>query len=276
MAADLISKKTRSVLREMLAGRTLRIIHDEFEAAGVLPDASYQPPFSSERRLRIEQFYRGMDFSKPQDRDRFLEICESFLRGADTGAEDELLHWLERDGIAMENGRLRPVSIAPMIEELRAATASMDMSHLAGLIDRMCRSVDSDPDLAIGTAKDLVESTAKSIMAERGKEVVGSPDLTDLVKRVRTELSLIPEGIQEEAKGRDIIKRVLSSFASVVQGLAELRGLYGSGHGRHGRSSGLKARHARLATGAAATLATFLFETHIERQAPDQDRRDHT
>jgi len=52
---------------------------------------------------------------------------------------------------------------------------------------------------------------------------------------------------------------------TVVQGLGELRNLNGTGHGRGGRTKGLGARHARLAVGAAATLATFFFETHQER-----------
>ena len=46
--------------------------------------------------------------------------------------------------------------------------------------------------------------------------------------------------------------------------LAELRGLYGTGHGKHGKASGLNARHAKLAVGASSTLAIFLFETHKE------------
>ena len=45
----------------------------------------------------------------------------------------------------------------------------------------------------------------------------------------------------------------------------ELRNLYGTGHGRDGRFIGLKPRHAKLAVGAAATLGTFLLETHLER-----------
>ena len=50
-------------------------------------------------------------------------------------------------------------------------------------------------------------------------------------------------------------------------GLAELRGLYGTGHGKHGKTSGLSPRHAKLAVGAAATLATFLFQTHMETKS---------
>jgi hypothetical protein len=55
------------------------------------------------------------------------------------------------------------------------------------------------------------------------------------------------------------------ALATVSQSLAELRNLYGTGHGKGGRTKGLSPRHAKLAVGAAATLAVFLFETHKER-----------
>ena len=64
--------------------------------------------------------------------------------------------------------------------------------------------------------------------------------------------------------GSDIIKRLLSNLGTIGNGLAELRGLYGTGHGKHGKTSGLSARHAKLAVGAATPLATFLFDTHKE------------
>ena len=67
------------------------------------------------------------------------------------------------------------------------------------------------------------------------------------------------------AKGTETIQRLLSNLGAVAQGLSELRNLYGTGHGKHGKAKGLFARHARLAVGAAATLATFLLETHEDR-----------
>lgn len=57
----------------------------------------------------------------------------------------------------------------------------------------------------------------------------------------------------------------MSNLGTIAQGLGELRNLYGTGHGRTGATRGLKPRHARLAVGSAATLATFLLETHEER-----------
>jgi hypothetical protein len=122
--------------------------------------------------------------------------------------------------------------------------------------------VDSDPALAIGTAKELIETCCRTILAERGKSIAGTPDLPQLTKETLRELKLVPEGVPEQAKGREVIKRILSNLSTVVQGISEIRNLYGTGHGKHGKTQPIKPRHAKLAIGAAATLATFLFETH--------------
>jgi hypothetical protein len=58
------------------------------------------------------------------------------------------------------------------------------------------------------------------------------------------------------------------NLATLVQGSAELRNAYGTGHGRsqmQARRQRLTPRHARLAVGSAATLGVFLYETHEER-----------
>jgi hypothetical protein len=134
--------------------------------------------------------------------------------------------------------------------------------HLAEQIRRMEASVETDPSLAIGTAKELIETCCKTILAERRGSVPGTPDIPTLTKATLKELKLVPEGVPNAARGAETIKRVLSNLSTIGQGLAELRSLYGTGHGQHGSASGLTARHAKLAVGAAATLTVFLFETH--------------
>jgi hypothetical protein len=125
-------------------------------------------------------------------------------------------------------------------------------------------SVDADPGLAIGTAKELIETVCKTILTERGKTISGTPDIPTLTKETFKALKLVPDDVPDAAKGSEVIKRLLSNLGTVGNGLAELRGLYGSGHGKHAQASGLKPRHAKLAVGAASSLATFLFETHLD------------
>lgn len=147
---------------------------------------------------------------------------------------------------------------------LKEAAVVLDAKHLAEQIRRMEKSIDSDPALAIGTAKELIETCCKTILAERGKPVVGTPDVPALTKDTLKELKLVPEGVPDSGRGSDVIRRLLQNLGTIGNNLAELRGLYGTGHGKHGEFEGLSPRHARLAVGAASALVNFLFETHKE------------
>ena len=104
MAADRVSRKTPTVLRELLVGTTLRFIDDEFQSAGLMPDEDFEPPISGARRSRVEQYYHRMDFAEKEDADRLLLVCESMFHSG--GQFSRLLTWLERDGYRMDGGRL--------------------------------------------------------------------------------------------------------------------------------------------------------------------------
>jgi len=150
----------------------------------------------------------------------------------------------------------------PQLQTLKTQAVDLDAPHLAKAIARLEQNVDSDPELAIGSAKELVETCCKTILSKRGHEVPLKDDLPKLAKATFSCLDLLPDGVASERRGSDAIKQVLRSFASITQGVAELRNLYGTGHGRHGRNTSIQPRHAKLVVGAAATLCTFLMETH--------------
>lgn len=161
----------------------------------------------------------------------------------------------------------------------RAITVAdaLDAGWMKKEIERLENAVDRDPALAIGTAKELVESCCKTVLTKRSVTYSKSVDLPELTKLVASELGLVPEGISDEAKGSRTIKLILRNLAALTQYLAELRGLYGSGHGRDGQHRGLQPRHARLAVGAAVSFIDFVTETYrerIEREAENGDDRD--
>lgn len=151
----------------------------------------------------------------------------------------------------------------------RALTAASVLSSnwMQQEITRIHKAVDSDPSLAIGTAKDLVESCCKSILQEMGHKFDKTDDLPKLSKEMCKALGLVPEGIPSEAKGAEIIKRTLSNLTAITKGISELRGLYGSGHGRDGKHFGLEPRHARLAASCAIAFVDFATETYLKKKA---------
>lgn len=140
----------------------------------------------------------------------------------------------------------------------------LNSGHLKDQIRRLQASVETDPSLAIGTAKEMIETCCRTILAERGKPIEGNPDLPALTKEVFKELNLVPDNVPDSKRGAESIKRLLSNLSTIANNLAELRNLYGTGHGKHGCSTGLQPRHAKLAVGAASALVIFLFETHSE------------
>lgn len=147
----------------------------------------------------------------------------------------------------------------------REVSKALDAGWMAQEIARLERSIDDDPALAIGTAKDLTETCCKSILKELGIEFAKSASLQELSKAVLKELKLVPEGISEQAKGAESIRLLLRNLGAISHYLAEVRGLYGSGHGRDGKHRGLEARHARLAVGAAVVFIDFVTETYRKR-----------
>jgi hypothetical protein len=157
------------------------------------------------------------------------------------------------------------VVTTPGIAAVRGAGLVTDAAYVSQQITRMEAGVESDPALAIGTAKELVETCCKTILTAHGVAIPQKTDLAQLVKLTTKQLKLTPEDIPDQAKAGETIKRLLSNLATITQGIAELRNQYGTGHGKHASSKGLESRHAKLAVGAASTLAVFLMETHTAR-----------
>lgn len=163
-------------------------------------------------------------------------------------------------------GRFVGFAISPGINSAKETLSGTDVAYVSQQITRMEAAVNQDPELAIGTAKELIETCCKSILSECSVTYSKNDDLPKLVKYTVQQLQLTPEYIPEKTKASETIKRLLSNLALITQGVAELRNHYGTGHGKSGASKGLQPRHAKLAVGAASTLAVFLSETHKVRK----------
>jgi len=158
---------------------------------------------------------------------------------------------------------------ARAVTRAKTVADALDAGWMAKEIERLENSVDSDPALAIGTAKDLVESCCKTILSKRGVPIGKSDNLGQLTKKLTRELQLVPEGITDETKGADSIRLILQNLTQLTNNLAQLRGLYGSGHGRDGQHRGLQPRHARLAVASAVAFIDFIAETHRYRESTE-------
>lgn len=110
-----------------------------------------------------------------------------------------------------------------------------------------------EPDYTVGK---LILALIDYVVSRNAEQDAAAKALAGKCRQIATRLLA--------ARGGDVIKRLLSNLGTIGNGLAELRGLYGTSHGKHGSATSLGTRHAKLAVGAAATLTVFLFETHME------------
>lgn len=169
-------------------------------------------------------------------------------------------------GRPLFSGRLVGIALTPMVTTAKDVLGGLDATYVTQQITRMEASVVPDPALAIGTAKELVETCCRTILDELGVSVSVTIELPSLVKLTAKHLQLTPEDIPDQAKAAEIIRRLLSNLTAITNGVAELRNQYGTGHGKIKMAKGLTPRHAKLAVGAASTLAVFLIETHHARR----------
>lgn len=177
----------------------------------------------------------------------------------------EIVETANISGRPIFSARRRGVSANPGLRNAKKALIDADASYVAQQISRMEAAVEADPSLTIGTAKELIETCCKTILGERNVRIDEKADLPRLVKETCKVLRLTPEDVSDKVAAATSIRKVLGSLASITQGMAELRNRYGTGHGKESKTKGLGSRHAKLAVGAAATLAAFLIETHEAR-----------
>jgi AbiJ N-terminal domain 3/Abortive infection C-terminus len=163
----------------------------------------------------------------------------------------------------------RRLLATPSLEEAKRVAERLTGPYIAQQIRRLQEAADADPELAIGTAKEFLESICKTILAERAALLSGNEELPSLVRATIKSLQIVPTTLASPMQAEKTITILLNNLGSIGQQLAELRNQFGTGHGRATVHVGLPARHAKLAIGAAASLAVFLYETHeAERQQP--------
>ena len=177
----------------------------------------------------------------------------------------EIVSQTQISGRAVYTARIISLGAESNLRSLKQNFCGTDTQYVLSQIARMENAVENDPILAIGTAKELIETICKTILSKRGQEIENNLELPKLVKQTVKELKLTPDDIPNEAKARDTIQRILNNLTTITHGIAELRNSYGTGHGKDSKSKGLRSRHAKLAVGAASTVAVFLLETHNER-----------
>jgi hypothetical protein len=185
----------------------------------------------------------------------------------------QLQRCLRQDGFELTDDGYRVYIVARsgaaatgVLDQLKVHGERLNHHNVLSRIRIIEREAESSPTDSIGSAKELIEAVCKDIIERSGASYDRKSSPAALVKEALKCLKLAPDDIPERSRGVDAVRATLNSLANIAHQMDELRGLYGSGHGKPSSARGLLPRHARLAVGSSATLCLFLIEAFEERE----------
>jgi hypothetical protein len=123
-----------------------------------------------------------------------------------------------------EAGELRPAGVGTVV-------AVEGRPAIEDQLERLRRATD-DPALLLGTAKEMLESTAKYILEAFSVPYSPSTDFDQLWFHARDRLGLHPKDVDLSQPGGEQVREILQSSWSIARMSNELRKLEGTGHGR--------------------------------------------
>jgi len=161
-------------------------------------------------------------------------------------------------------GRQKAIGQAHLIAKKVEIKKYLNTEYVNSKINMMTVAINKDTDLAIGTAKELLEITCKSILKQKGIEIDSKWTLPQLLKTTTNCLDFSPKEVEEPEKAEKGIRQILGGVSSIVQGISEIRNSYGTGHGKDSDFKGLEIKFAKLLVGLVSEIAIFYLATNGE------------
>lgn len=171
---------------------------------------------------------------------------------ADRGRLLRLRECLSSDGFFLNQTGDPLAALRALAADATALLA--DASAVRAELTRLERTLDEDPSRDIGTAKRLVESTAKIALARRGAVTRNNPTVPDLVRQVSTALDLVPDG-KPQALGE-----LLGHLGELAVLVNRMRNKVGDGHGQVTAVNGIEPRDSRLVVRAAIAWCAYVLD----------------
>lgn len=182
-------------------------------------------------------------------------VCRMFDPDADgdTRAKVRYLReaFLRIDWELSDDGQIRPAGLG--------AIASLEgRPAIEEQLARLRRASD-DPALLLGTAKEMLESTAKYVL-ERFSVPMEKLDFGGLWYHARDRLGLLPQDADVSAPGGKQVRSILQSSWAIAEAVNDLRNLEGTGHGKT-LPTGVSPEMALLVVREACSIAEMVLAT---------------
>lgn len=194
------------------------------------------------------------------ERTKLLELYNKHLAGDGY----EIVKTDEVSGKPIYSGRQQIIGQAHLAAKKTEIKKYLNTAYVNGKINTMNDAVSKDTDLAIGTAKELLETTCKSILKQHAINIDSDWTLPQLLKATTSALDFTPKEAADPDKAEKAIKQILGGITTIVHGVAELRNGYGTGHGKDADFKGLEIKYAKLFVGVVSEIAILYLATNGE------------
>lgn len=273
----LFTPRVMRLLADQLTGTPVREIDALFDDRGITLGPP-QPLENDEsvRRERMRRYLANLNFDDSADTQRLTEIFSDTLQkiiqdnstgwGSNDGLRDKWVRILREDGFDVDDatGTVRIGNTGARLTD-HALNALPDPRTIHDHLRRLGDSVDTDPRLAVSTAKALIESTAKCVLTARGQSYTRAAKVPALVNAAQESLGLAPKSVSDEDRA---LRQALQSLITLTQSVTEIRNNVGIDHGTEEVPRWVRPRHARLVVGAAQVWCQLMLETLADPDAP--------
>lgn len=151
-----------------------------------------------------------------------------------------------------DDGELRPAGVGPL-------TATQGRPAIEDQLARVRRATD-DPALLVGTAKEMLESTAKYVLEEYSVPYTPKTSFDELWFHARDRLGIHPKDIDVNVPGGEQVREILQSSWTIARMANEVRNVEGTGHGRT-LPSAMTSEMALLVVREAASIVQLVLST---------------
>jgi hypothetical protein len=261
---EIITTRIRSTFRDAASGVVLRDIDRMWQGEGFAPGEITEIR-DGQRVTRWKEYELSVDWTNRAHAARVIRVYETFL--SEWGDDIErFTRVLTLDGWAIDEHR----RIAPTSSRLSSLSGLDTLRDAGGILDAFQRIdllLDSDPAGVVGAVKELIESTAKTVLDDLEIAYASDESVPGLISKTQTALGLAAAGVDGNLDTSAAVRRVLGGLSSIANGITELRNAEGGGHGRS-RGTNLTARHARLAVNVGRAWCEIVLDTFGDSAAP--------
>lgn len=185
------------------------------------------------------------------------DLAEFWKTISDRASSRDLKRKVLKKAFAPVLARLERTDRAPADIIVGEALSALNSSRIIAIWDRALARCRDEPDAALTSARQLIESVCKHILDDLGVSYSPNIELPRLWALCAQKLNLAPNQHTEE-----IFRSILGNCQAIVNQVGGIRNRHGDAHGEGRNGTSPEQRHAVLAVNLAGTMTSFLIDTY--------------